>query len=468
MNVSQFFLILWVRRKIIALTLLFTSILAVLVVFYLPKNYVSSATLILNYKGVDPVSGLTLPGQLMPGYIATQIDIIRSRNVALKVVDELKLADIPTVRDGFYKDSKGVGSIRDWLVELLLQKLDILPSKDSSVINLTIKDADPQFAATLANAFASAYQEVVLQLKVEPAKQASAYFSTQVKELRSNLERAQQKLSKYQQEKGIVSADNRLDVEMARLNDLSSQLVSAQAQAIEASSRRTQAQSGRGFESPDVMANPLVQSLKSELSRAESKFSDISQKLDRNHPEYQGAQAEIEKLKANLNEQIRLASSGVANNARILQARESEIRASLAAQKAKVLELNRSRDDVGLMLKEVDNAQRAYDAAVQRFNQISVESSSTQIDIALLNPATPAVKPSGPSPVLIAVIAMIVGAFLGFLFAIIAELLDRRIRASSDLQLILDDVPTLGVIEWQVRTDRMRASKSFFRLMRSN
>jgi capsular polysaccharide biosynthesis protein len=116
----------------------------------------------------------------------------------------------------------------------------------------------------------------------------------------------------------------------------------------------------------------------------------------------------------------------------------------------------------------LDNAQRAYDAAVQRFNQISVESSSTQIDISLLNPATPAVKPSGPSPVLIAVIAMIVGAFLGFLFAIIAELLDRRIRTSSDLQLILDDVPTLGVIEWQVRTDRMRASKSFFRLMRSN
>jgi uncharacterized protein involved in exopolysaccharide biosynthesis len=61
----------------------------------LPKTYKATASVLLNYKGMDPVTGLTMPGQLLPGYMATQIDIISSKNVALRVVDRCKLAEKP-------------------------------------------------------------------------------------------------------------------------------------------------------------------------------------------------------------------------------------------------------------------------------------------------------------------------------------------------------------------------------------
>ena len=88
MRFSQLLLILRARRWILIATVLFTVSITVVVSLLLPKTYKATSSLLLNYKGVDPVTGLTMPGQLLPGYMATQIDIITSKNVALRVVDK--------------------------------------------------------------------------------------------------------------------------------------------------------------------------------------------------------------------------------------------------------------------------------------------------------------------------------------------------------------------------------------------
>ena len=84
-------------------------------------------------------------------------------------------------------------------------------------MEISFKGSDPAFAAAVANAFAEEYQKLSIQLRVEPMKQASTYFNGQLKLLRDNVEVTQARLSKYQQEHGIVSVDNRLDVESNRL-----------------------------------------------------------------------------------------------------------------------------------------------------------------------------------------------------------------------------------------------------------
>ncbi|RYF52133.1 MAG: chain length determinant protein EpsF, partial [Cytophagaceae bacterium] len=139
MNFTQFLLILRARYKIILLTLLITVATTVVVSLLLPKTYKATTSLVLNYKGVDPVTGLTLPAQLMPGYMATQVDIINSPRIALKVVDDLKLADSPVVKEQFMADTEGKGTIRDWLANLLLKNLDVVPARESSVLNIAFK-----------------------------------------------------------------------------------------------------------------------------------------------------------------------------------------------------------------------------------------------------------------------------------------------------------------------------------------
>src|SRR5688572_30093842 len=92
MNLTQLLLILLARKRIILATLLVTVSLTMLVSLSLPKTYQATASVLLNYKGMDPLTGIVMPSQLLPGYMATQIDIISSKNVAARVVDQLKLA----------------------------------------------------------------------------------------------------------------------------------------------------------------------------------------------------------------------------------------------------------------------------------------------------------------------------------------------------------------------------------------
>jgi chain length determinant protein EpsF len=410
----------------------------------LPKSYKAVTSLVLNYKGVDPVTGLTLPAQLMPGYMATQIDIITSRNVALRVVDQLKISENTMAQEQFNKATKGKGDIRAWFAELLLKNLEAKPSRESSVIEISFNGGDPEFAATVANAFADAYQQTNIQLKVEPAQKAADFLGIQTKSLRANLEAAQAKLSKYQQEKGLTSVMGNLDVESARLNDLSSQLVMAQSEAYDAKSRQQRA-GGNGDESPDVAANPIVQNLKIEITRAESKFSELSQRVGESHPQYLAAQAELNKLKSQLLEQTRKASNTIGGTAHIHQQREGEIRAALAAQKARVLELNLSRDELSVLQRDVENAQRAMDSASQRFTQTTLEGSANQTDIAVLNPAIAPQRPASPLVLFNTILSIILGSMLGVGLGLLAEMADRRVRSRDDISELLG-VPVFAVI----------------------
>lgn len=457
MNFTQFLLILRARYRIILLTLIVVVAATVTVALLLPKTYTATTSLVLSYRGTDPVTGLTLPSQLMPGYMATQIDIIKSKTVALKVVDDLRLTDSPVVRQQFIDATGNRGTARDWLANLLSNNIDVEPSRDSGVLNISFKGSDPQFAATMANAFATAYQNTAVQLKIDPSQKASTYLTAQIKVLRDNFETAQRRLSKYQQENNIDDADNRLDIETARLNELSSQLVAVQGLSIDASSRQKQTQLNAN-ESPDVLSNSLVQSLRGNLLAAEAKFAEISQRLSPNHPQYESAKTEVDKLRANLNQQIGLASAGVTSNARIQQQRESQIISAMAQQRDKVMSLNLARDELKLLANEVQAAQRAYDAASNRSMQSNLEARSTQSDVAVLNEAVAPLSPTGPKVMLMTLLSIFLGSMLGLGLGIVAEIIDRRVRSTRDLIDVLN-VPVLGVLQ---RDEPKRLSLGFF------
>ncbi|SHH11986.1 chain length determinant protein EpsF [Massilia sp. CF038] len=432
MNLTQALLILRARWPIVVLAPLLALAAAIGVTMMTPKTYQATTSLVLNYKGSDPVTGQAMASQLLPGYMQTQIEIVGSMSVALKVVDALKLTETPNVQTHFLNATGGKGELRDWLAAGLLGKLAVQPARESSVLQISYIGTDPSMAARVANAFAAAYLQTSIDLKVQPSQRTAVYFDDQVKVLRDKLETAQQRLSKYQQENGIVSTDRSLDVETVRLNELSSQAVVAQGLAMEASARGRSAAGGVG--SPDVANNPMIQNLKVALGVAESKLSEIAQRLDKNHPQYQSAKAEVDKLRADLAAQVAATSATVSANATILRQRGDEAAAALRTQRDKVLRLNRARDELTVLSKEVDSAQRAYDSVANRLALTNIEAQANQSDVAVLTPALAPFKPFGPKLVLNALIGLAAGLLLGVGGAMLLELMDRRVRSAHDLR----------------------------------
>jgi len=443
MSFSQLLSILMARKLIAIWVFAVTVLVATVVSLLLPKTFSATATLLINSKGADPVTGLTLPATLMPGYMATQVDIIQSHNVALKVVSKLGVTNSDTAKEVFEKATNGEGNIDDWYADRFLQSLSVKPSRTSDVIEISYEGADPVFAAALANAFADSYINTSLQMKTEPAKQAAVWFDQQIKGLRQNVEQAQAKLSAFQQENGIAFSGERMDTEAARLSELSSQLVMAQAQTFDSTSRQSQLKRGGASESPDILANGLIQGLKSQLVQAETRLNEVSQRLGVNHPQYQAAQSDVANIRNLIRVETAKTSSSVGQTARVSQQKEAGIQASLSQQKERVLKLKSQHDEMAVLEREVEGAQRMYDNALLRFGQTNMESQSGQTNISVLNPAIAPLKHSSPKVLLNIVLSIFLGALLGIGFALVAEMFDRRVRSADDLKQLLD-MPVLG------------------------
>jgi succinoglycan biosynthesis transport protein ExoP len=444
MTFSQFVSILKARWWLVLLVIALFTGGAVGISLLLPKEYKASASVVLDFKP-DPVSAMLYGGGTSPALMATQVDIIKSDRVAQRVVRNLKLNENPQIRQQWQEETDGQGAIEAWLATLFQRKLDVEPSRESSVITVHYRAADSRFAAALANAFVRAYLDTALELRVDPARQYSAFFDVRAKEARDSLERAQARVSAFQKEKGIIATDERLDVENTRLNELSSQLTMIQALASESNSRQAQAQGGQGDRMQEVLNNPIVGSLKAEVNRAEARLQELSTRLGDNHPQVLEARASSQELRNRLDAETRKVTSGVTVSNTINRQRESEIRASLEAQRGKVLRMKAVRDEGMVLVRDVENAHRAYDAVLQRFTQTNLESQATQSNVNVLTEAAAPLRPSSPRTVLNTIIAAILGTLFAIGLALILELRDRRIRRIDDLVEALG-MPVIGAL----------------------
>ena len=444
MTFGQFLSILRARKWAALLVFALVVATTVAVSLLLPKQYDAAASVVIDIKP-DPVSAMAFPTMAMPSFMATQVDILTSDRVALKVIRDLKLLDSPQIREQWQTDGEGKGTIEQWLVEVLKKNLDIKPSRESNVIQVTYRAPDPRFAAGLANAYANAYIATTLELRVDPAKQFSSFFVAQSKDAREALERVQGKLSAFQREKGIINADERLDVENARLIELSSQLVQIQAISSESGSRQAQAQGAQADRTQEVLNNPLIGSLKVDLTRNEARLQELNSKFGDNHPQVVEAKANIAELRSRIDAEVRRVSGGVGVTNTINKQRESQVRRELDAQRAKLLQLKGMRDQSQVLVREVENAQRSYDGVMARLNQTAMESQATQSYANVLTQAMPPALHATPKLLLNTALAVFLGTLLAVGVALLLELSDRRVRAPEDVFAALG-LPVLGVL----------------------
>ncbi len=458
MTILQFFSIL--RARWIAGLAVFAVIVVVTIGASLvwPKKYTAVASLVVDNKP-DPVSSLIYPGMSSPAFLQTQVDILQSDRVAQRVVRNLKLADNPQVRQQWQEATHGDSPIEVWLAETFQKSMDVKPSRESNVITITYKAPDPRFAAALANAFVQAYMDTVLEMRVNPAKQYSGFFDVRVKDARDALERAQAKLSEFQKKNGIVATDERLDVESARLNELSSQLVALQALSAETTSRQTQAQGTSGDRIQDVLTSPLISGLKADLTRNEARLQELGARYGDNHPQVVEARASIAELRSKIDAEVRRVTSGVTVSNNINKQREAQVRASLEAQRANVMRMKTVRDEGQVLARDVENAQRNYDAVQTRLMQTSLESQTTQSNAYPLTQAVAPLEPSSPRLYLNALLAVFVGTLLAIAAAVLLEFADRRVR---DVQSVASDlgVPVIGLLPNGNRRTRLAMRKT--------
>ncbi len=441
MSLSQYLRIVWARKWLVLGVFVLVAAVGVAVTFYLPRQYTAETSLIVEMR-IDPALGALAPALAAPSYMATQVEILKSERVASRAVKLLGVERSPAAVAQWREETKAKIPLERYFADVLGKGLSIEPSRGSNLLNLSFSAQDPIFAQAAANAFARAYMDVSVELRIAPARQSATFLDEQTKALRANVEDAQAKLSKFQQAKGIVVTDERLDQETTRYNTLVTQLAMAQAERIETATRQ---RNTGGESSPDVLGSAAVQSLKGQLGAAETKLTEISSIVGRNHPARQQLEAQIRELKQQLAAETRRVAGGATVINRGSSQKVAELQSMVDAQKKQVLALRSDRDQIAVYQRDVEAAQRAYDAVAQRLGLLNLEGQNNQANTRLLSPAVEPLIPSRPKVLLGIVGSLLGGLAAGIVLALLLEMIDRRVRIPEDL-LVVAGVPVIGVL----------------------
>jgi chain length determinant protein EpsF len=438
---SQVLRIVWARKWLVLGLFLLIAIAGVTTTLLRQKLYTAETSLIVDIR-IDPALGALAPALAAPSYMATQVEVLRSERVASRAVKLMGIERSPAAVARWREETAAKIPLERYYADLLVRGLSVEPARGANLIHLSFTAADPIFAQTAANAFAQAYMDVSVDLRVAPARQSATFLDDQAKALRANLEKAQATLSKFQQTKGILVSDERLDQESARYSALITQLALAQGERVDAATR----QRNSGAEtSPDVLQSASVQNLKAQLATSQTKLTEASNLYGKNHPVRQQLEAQIGELQRQIAAETRRVSGGATVSNRGSSQKVAELQALVDEQKKRLLELRADKDQVAVYQRDVEAAQRAYDSVAQRLTQISMEGQNSQANTRLLSPAVEPIEPSHPK-ILLGIVASILGGLAaGLAAALLLEALDRRVRRPEDL-MVTAGVPVIGVL----------------------
>lgn len=443
MTLQQILLILRARRRLIAGIFLAFTVAGIVAAFVLPRTYTASVELVIDVKSTNNMLGGALPPQLVASYIRTQMDIISSRQVLERAAARPEVAQDAVLRAQWRAATDEQMPFHEWFARKLDRDIDITPGKDSNMVTLSYACTAPDRCARVVNAVSKAYLDTNLEMQVVPAQHYAEWFDARTKGLRDKLEVAQRKLSEYQRAHGIVATDERLDVETSRLDELSRQLVLAQTER--SSSRSRSGHINRADTVPEVVQNPLIAGLKGELARVEAQRADAAAHLGPNHPELVRLNGEVASLKARIALETSRIVGSIGTSDRVNAAHEAEMRAAVQAQKQRVLELKGQRDEIAMLQKDVENAQRTYDLVTGRLAETSLEGQAQQTNVLVLAPASTPTTPSGPRRPLIVSLSAIFALLSGIGLALALEMVRRRVHCEADVMDAIG-VPVLSVV----------------------
>ena len=458
MNFTQLLAILRARWRVASIIFGSMVALALLLVLILPKKFTATSSIVVDAK-IDSVVGNGQQGisdTVMQSYVNTQADVVTSERVAQRVVKTLGLDHDPEMRKKWLNKTGGEGDITSWVASYLLDNKRVVAepanataTRQTNVIEISVKWPDSKMAAALANSFAETTIETNIELKVEPAKQYSSWFNQRSAALRADLERKQKRLSDFQNATGIIATDEKLDVENARLTELSTQLVTMETQRQESQSRQRQGSGGDNEFLPEVLQSPLIASLKANLTTAQATQTEVAGRLGKNHPDYQAAVAEVNSLRARIAAETQKIVESLGSTTQVNVRRENDVRQALEVQKKRVMDLKHGHDEAAVLESDVTTAQRDLDAVTQRLALSNLESMTQQTNVVLLTTAAEPVIPSSPKLLIFLGVGIFLGLVTGAGVALLMEMKDMRLREEDDLVQLLG-VPVLGRIKTMV------------------
>jgi uncharacterized protein involved in exopolysaccharide biosynthesis len=418
------------RAATIALALFAATLL---IVWVLPKSYTAQATVMVNFESNDGTR--QAPPDLYASYLATQVQLIQSREVLDETINRLELTKDPEFTSGF-KDN-GVSTLQTFVEKKLAAALSVELGKGSQLIYVSVTSKDRHQVANIANTTVDEYQSLTQGGGNDPNSRRAREYSEQLTDLKNKVTVAEEHMAEFRQRTGVTDIAAANDGETQNLAALEQQLLQAQNQRRTAESRSAAQQDA----SDQAMSSQVIQGLKNQLSTLQAQLAQLSSTLGPKHPRVLELQSQIASTRHSLDHEIQSLSQNTSGEVSSATELEAKLRHAVDDQRTRLLKIRAMQDEGQKLQLELESAQQVYKRALDGYDQSLFATAS------LSSRAVPPTESSKPNKPLLAIVGTLVALLLGLAGPVCYELLfHRRLHSRADIERDLG-LPVLAELD---------------------
>lgn len=412
------------RSGLILGTVLTVAVLIGAAAFLWPEHYTATAVVMLEPRknNITDLSAVLSQMPTDPASLQNQIQILTSRELAGRVVDELKLADDPE----FAPRTDDPALRHDGVIDVFLKHLSVDTIGLSTSLSIGFASKEAAKSARIANAVAQAYVEDQVDAKFDITRKTTQWLTDRVQALSLLVQASEEAVQRYKAQNGLndttAAAGSIADQQMAAI---STQLVQAQTDlaAKQAAYERVTAlaKSGNAANGSQAAASPVVTQLRAQESDLIQQEAELGTRYGPRHPKMMQIRSQKRDLESKINIEVGRVAETVGNDLATAQAQVNSLQGSLAIAERQSASQNMARVKLKALEADAASTQSEYEAFVTRLRETQDPEADQIPDARIISHAAIPASPSGPPRSLLVGAALPAGLLLGLLLALIAE-----------------------------------------------
>jgi capsular exopolysaccharide synthesis family protein len=328
--------------------------------------------------------------------------------------------------------------------------LNIVPVRNTRIVEIRYVSTDPVFAAQAANAVAAAYMQQNMEFKVSTSKEAGDFLADRLAEQRKDVEASERALQEFKEKNGAVSiAEGTSSIAVQRLTDLNAALIKAKTDRISKEAVYNQVKSlqasGAVDTFPGVLANEYIQGLKANLAGLQREQAQLSERYGDAHPEMIKMRSAIQTANAKLAAEISKVVDGVTSEYRAAAAQEQSLQGAMTAQRNEALGQNKMSITYSVLQREADSNRQIYESLLQRAKETGISGERRSTNVRVVDRAEVSYGAISPNIRRDVTLAFLAGLVFGIGLAFGFEHLDNRIKTPQELKASVG-IPFLGMV----------------------
>ena len=462
------------------------AVLAGAVALSLTPVYRSTATVLIE-AGKGKILSIedVYAGTQQREHYQTQVEIIKSREVAERTARALKLWEHPEfdpragettwttralvtagIRTADDKLVWAEGELAQATTERLMKVLTVEPVRLSNLVKVSFESNDKALAARVANALAEQYIAADRDARFAFSRQVSSFLQERLTSLREKLTESEQALQAYREKRGIVNLGGSAQALAGQqVNATTEKLVGARTRRTELESAYLQLRAitnGDYGSSPVVMRDPAVMDSARQLNDANRRLAELSETLGSRHSKVLQLESEKAQIEAVLARQRAAVAAAVTREYEAARSTEQALERALGSVRSSVQNVNREEFQLAVLERDAQSNRQLYDMFMTRAKETNL-ASDVQASVArVVDQAIPANVPVKPARTRIVSVAAVLALFIGAMASLLLDRLDNTVKGGDDAETRLKQ-PLLSVLPEVLNVDRRHLASLLLR-----